>query len=175
MDIATQMNRLKRLLADARERKSLTLRQLTALTGVDHATISYLERGRIKPSKKTIEKLTTALSLSEAEKQELHALIDGLPEFKLVKQKRSGDASSQAIRTFAMLAGVPGEDVREAWLQKISGNDYDIILILRGDKAVGLKLDGVSRFYVAEGFSMDDLPPLANALHKEIMTRLLPR
>ncbi len=62
---------LAKFIAQARERRELTLRQLESKAGdLDHAYIWRLEKGnRDKPSEATIEKLSKALQLDERENQ----------------------------------------------------------------------------------------------------------
>ena len=62
---------LAEFIAQARERRGLTLRQLESKAGdLDHAYIWRLEKGdRDKPSETTIEKLSTALQLDERERR----------------------------------------------------------------------------------------------------------
>jgi transcriptional regulator with XRE-family HTH domain len=49
------------LLKTARKRKRLTLEQLALLAGIDHSTISRMERGKTQPMYDTVKKLEKAL------------------------------------------------------------------------------------------------------------------
>lgn len=69
---------LAEFIANARERRGLTLRQIQDKADkLDHAYISRLEKGdRDKPSEATIEKLSKALRLNERECQILTLLAE---------------------------------------------------------------------------------------------------
>jgi len=69
---------LAEFIAQAREKKDLTLRQLQdKADNLDHAYISRLEKGeRDRPSEATIEKLGKALQLNKRERQILALLAE---------------------------------------------------------------------------------------------------
>ena len=54
---------LIRLLLDAREKKHLTQKQLSELTGIAQADISRMETGTANPSIKTLQRLAVALGM----------------------------------------------------------------------------------------------------------------
>ena len=54
---------LIRLLLDAREKKHLTQKQLSELTGIAQADISRMENGTANPSIKTLQRLAVALGM----------------------------------------------------------------------------------------------------------------
>lgn len=53
----------------ARKAQNLTLRQLAALSEVDHTMISRIERGLVDPSPRVVKALTEALGRNLAEKR----------------------------------------------------------------------------------------------------------
>lgn len=53
----------------ARKAQNLTLRQLAALSEVDHTMISRVERGLVDPSPRVVKALTEALGRNLAEKR----------------------------------------------------------------------------------------------------------
>jgi len=69
---------LAEFIAQARERRGLTLRQLQdKANNLDHAYISRLEKGdKDKPSESTIKKLAKALQLNEREHQIFELLAE---------------------------------------------------------------------------------------------------
>src|SRR5688572_8052563 len=54
-------------LAELREQRALTLRQLAEISGVEHNTINQLELGRRKARPSTVRKLASALGVSVEE------------------------------------------------------------------------------------------------------------
>ena len=58
----------KRLtLRQVRKSKELTLRELSEQTGVSETSLSFIERGKIKPTAPTIKKIAVVLGLTYEE------------------------------------------------------------------------------------------------------------
>jgi transcriptional regulator with XRE-family HTH domain len=67
-------------LAHFREERTLSLRELGTLSGVDHAYIHRLEGGdKVAPSAEILEKLVRALKLTPSRRQLLELLRDSAP------------------------------------------------------------------------------------------------
>jgi transcriptional regulator with XRE-family HTH domain len=56
------------IIEEARKALGLTQEQLGELAGVDHSTVSRIERGLTNPSGRTIKALTDALGQARAER-----------------------------------------------------------------------------------------------------------
>jgi transcriptional regulator with XRE-family HTH domain len=89
---------LAEFIAQAREQKELTLRQLQEKAdNLDHAYISRLEKGeRESPSEAAIEKLAKALQLSNRERQIMsllaeHEIEDNLYQIMMTRTDLSWD------------------------------------------------------------------------------------
>jgi len=48
-------------LKEIRKMRKLSIRQLSAITGIHHDRISYIERAKVNPSFKTVEAIAEAL------------------------------------------------------------------------------------------------------------------
>ena len=164
------INELNKKLAHYRERKGMSLRDLSKISGVDHTTISGMEQGRIKPPKGALEKLAIALNLSEEEAGNLSVLVAQLPTIKRLKSNTRGLESSILIRALCLLTSTPRSEIKEVWLQESAGDEYDAVLKLKRG-VLGIKIGVPGEFWSAEGFSQDDLPPPSRATRKQFVTR----
>jgi len=165
------INELNKKFAYYREKKKMSLRDLSKRSGVDHTTISGMEQGRIKPPKGALEKLAIALDLSEEEKENLSGLAAQLPTIKRLKANTRGVESSILIRALCLLTDTPRDEINEAWLQKESEGEYDVILKLKHGGVLGIKIGDRGEFWSAKEFSQDDLPLPSRATKKKFVTR----
>lgn len=70
------MAELSIILKRLREKKSLTIVELSKISGVGQGTIGDIERGKIKKgSIKTLEKLSKGMNLTETERNELFSVM----------------------------------------------------------------------------------------------------
>jgi transcriptional regulator with XRE-family HTH domain len=165
------IKQFKHFLREWRNRAGLSLRELSNTSGVDHATISGLEKGRIKPPPKALEKLAKALNLSAEEARNLGEWSAALPNLKKISGSTTGLESGLLIRALALLADVPPNDVRFLWVQKPASNDYEAVILLKNGKALGFKITPDGGFALGEAFEEDDLPPASMATNRAVMTR----
>ena len=158
-------------MTDWRQRAGLSLRELAQTSGVDHATISGLEHGRIKPPSKAVGKLAAALALSSEEQGRLESWIQGLPNLKKISGRTRGIESRLLLRTLAMLAEVPISAVRHVWVQKSSAEDYDAILVMESGKVLGLQIAEGNAFRLGEAFDEDQLPSPEAAIPRVVLSK----
>jgi transcriptional regulator with XRE-family HTH domain len=165
------IKQLKHFLKVWRNRAGLSLRELARRSGVNHATISGLEHGRIKPPAKALEKLSKILGLSSEESNSLHEWAAALPNLKKIAGNTKGIESGIVVRALALLAGVPAKDVRCIWVQNPSDSDYDAVALLRNGKVLGFKIKADGDFVLGEAFEERDLPPVSLGTKRQVMTR----
>jgi transcriptional regulator with XRE-family HTH domain len=162
---------ISRYLADWRQRKGWTLRELEKASGVNHSTISGLELGQIKPSSSVLRKLSEALGLDAEEKAKLTGWADSLA-MKKISGKTKGLESALLLRSLALLAGIDASTIKHALVCKPSEKDYDATITLTNGKRVGIKIssaDGTLR--IGQGTSEEDLPDITRCPSEVVLTR----
>lgn len=114
---------LAEFIAQARERRGLTLRQLESKAGdLDHAYIWRLEKGnRDKPSENTIEKLSKALQLDERERQIFSLLavreVDDILYNIMLSRRDFSWSHLEPVATMSFRGQRPSSE--DAWLKMI--------------------------------------------------------
>ena len=71
------MEKLSIVLKKLRESRNITIIKLAELSGVGNGTIGDIERGKSNGSKKSLEKISSALKLTAKEKDELYSAYLG--------------------------------------------------------------------------------------------------
>lgn len=165
------IKQFKHFLREWRQRARFSLRELAQLSGVNHATISGMEMGRIKPPPTALDKLSKALNLSAEEARNLGEWSGALPNLKKISGNTKGLESGLLIRTLALLAQVSPEDVRYLWLQKPSDKYYAATVLLKSGKVLGFKITPSGGFALGEAFEEDHLPPASMATNRAVMSR----
>lgn len=165
------LNAFGKKLVHYRERAKLSLRDLSTISGVSHPTISGLEQGTVKPSKRVPERLATGLKLSGAEKREFLELVKQAPSIKRLKPDTKGLESSILIRAILLLTSISKDEIKEVWLQRAVPEEYDIVLKLKNRTVLGLKLGSSGEFWTAKDFSLEELAPPSRATQKMFVTK----
>lgn len=150
-----------------RERAGLSLRALSESCGVDHATISGLEKGRIKPPKKVVEKIADALALSPEERADLDRWAADIDGVQRIEANTSGIQGKFILRAVAIFAEVDVCDIARVWIQAPAAEAFDVFAAFRDGSAIGLKLANAT---ILKGAELPDghLPKLAQATRYEV-------
>jgi transcriptional regulator with XRE-family HTH domain len=129
-----------------RKRNGLSLRGLAKVSGLNHATISRIEQGKLKFPKGSINKLSRALRLSSEERQELESAALFFPKTKIIKTTTDGVESSILARAVFILADVKAQDVVNFWIQGLNEQEQEVVIDLANNESIHMRFSDNGEF-----------------------------
>ncbi len=150
------------LIRQRRRSRSLTLVQLSDLSGVSRAGLSKIERGEISPTYQTLRKIAYGMNLTIAQLIS-DASAASVAEIEVVRSRRGGRAGN-AASGYKSLAGKAISDSVHCFVAEVSGpppksdgdlhthNTEDILFVLHG--RIECHFEGRSPIQLNEGDSL---------------------